>query len=38
LKVLQERLGNARYDELVTKGAAMSDDEAIACVRKALQP
>ncbi len=38
LEVLRERLGNARYEELVAKGAAMSDDETIRRVRKALEP
>ncbi len=38
LELLRERLGNARYEELIAKGVAMSDDEAIASVRKALGP
>ena len=38
VEVLKERLGNSRYDELVAKGAGMSDDEAISCVRNALEP
>jgi predicted ATPase/class 3 adenylate cyclase len=38
LEALRDRLGNARYDELVAKGAAMSDDETIAFVREALAP
>jgi hypothetical protein len=33
LELLRERLGNARYEELIAKGVAMSYDEAIASVR-----